>query len=78
MQRKIEIRLESRSYIIKVDDEMLFEDILKIMKIKPEVNYKLFLKTKNRYIQSFNRLKDVGIVNNDIIKVIMENDEKAI
>lgn len=78
MQRKIEIRLESRSYIIKVDDEMLFEDVLKVMKILPTCEYKLFLKTKNRYIQPFNRLKDVGLVNNDIIKVVMEKDEKAI
>lgn len=58
---------------------MKFEDILTILGIdKNETKYQLFLPFKKRYVQSFNKLKDVGIVNNDIIKVLLENDEKTI
>lgn len=79
MQRKIEIIYKSRHYIVKVSDEMKFEEVLAVLGIEPiESNYKLLLPIKNRYVQPFNKLKDVGVVNNDIIKVLLESYEKTV
>lgn len=78
MQRKIEIKYKSKAYIVKVDDEMRYIDVLKILNINPQGNYQLLLTTKKRYVQPFNKLKDLNVVNNDIINILLENDEKAI
>lgn len=77
MQIKIEIEYKSKHYIVKADDEMRFSDVLKVMGIS-ETDYRLLVTTKNRYVQAFNKLKDLNIVTNDIIKVLVENDEKTI
>lgn len=78
MQRKIEIEYKSKPFIVKVDDEMRFVDVLMILGMDISTNYRLLLSTKNRYVQPFNKLRDLNVVNNDIIKVLVENDEKAI
>lgn len=80
MQRKIEIEYKQRNYIIKASDQLTFEELLVnsgLVKASELRGIHLFIESKNLYVQVFNKLKDFQVVNNDVIKV-MENDEKTI
>lgn len=80
MQRKIEIEYKQRNFIIKVDDELTLNQLLinsGIINEKEIIKSQLYIASKNKYGQRFNKLKDFQIVNNDKL-VVMENDEKTI
>lgn len=80
MQRKIEIECKQRNYIIKVDDELTLGQVLINSQIIDEnelVASQLYIASKSKYVQPYNKLKDFRIVNNDKI-IVMENNEKTI
>lgn len=78
MQRKIIIKQKDTKYIIKVDDELTLQEVIEnSMVIFGSLNEKqaFYIPTKERYIQKWNKLKNLNIVDNDIIEVLEKNED---
>lgn len=78
MQVKIELKYKSQNYIIKASNELTVAEVINGSQLLTNATIDdcdIYLETKTRYIQQFNKLKDVDIVDNDIIKVLEKNEK---
>lgn len=72
MQIKIELIVNDKKRKVKVDDYMSIKEILQEMKLyKESSDIDIYVKTKKEHMDQNNKLKDVNIVNNEVIIITM-------